>query len=573
MDNKIKPNIKPAANLRPVANIKPALKQERKSQSKLLLYSALLLLLLLLASFMVPVYYVPLFSKITARYGLSGDIARKLTLLDLALNSLGVETPNMASAFRKQNIEYEPDVFYASRFNADVSNRLINAKETYYYEYERTKKRPAEIAGIYQNGKAVNTPEIDGDLKGVRALPKGDFLDDGFTDFSYKQATATTASKDEIMGSKRRQVRGSFDRQGEGAQEQPSKKREPLPDFASSIYNQDEKGETQTLNNSRIVKPIVSGEPFSVKKSEGVIAKLVGDSSFTDSFAALTNFGGYEGALGYYIKDDLPKENLLDFFGISGKDVFTTYFYSHAAVSRKYIESSKHLAEIAFHGDEPQDEILIAKGQKQDKIPTMNEADFSPLSLLLTVKRNMKECEEGRERYDRTIKRLKQDYKIAKNKLRKISNGDVVDGLENMAVRGAPGSCNEYTQIGHFPWGRRTAKLREKWNQLVRTAKEKCIDIRNAEKEYADSCDMVESTRPDKAACEDIEALEVAGGTDWGDVSHGFCRHYIKWHKLNASNHFHGCYSRPACVEAQDILFKEIDENILLETKPGFVFN
>ena len=301
---------------------RPAQQQEQKNQNRVILVLSFLFLLALFISLMVPVYYVPLFRNISARYGLSIDIARKLTLLDLALNSLGIETPNMASAFQKYQSEYEPDIFYTSRFNTTEAgaNRLINAKETYYHEYERTHKRPAEIAGIYQNKTTVSVPEIDGDLKGVRALPKGEDFDifgddDGFTDFSYKKATASTQSQDEVMGSTRRQVRGSFDRdgqrggQGAGGQTNASKKPEPLPDFASSVYKQDGEGEVQTLENSRMIKPVVSGQDFSVVKPDGIVSQLVGDSSFTDTFAALRNFGGFDGTLGYYVKDDQPINN------------------------------------------------------------------------------------------------------------------------------------------------------------------------------------------------------------------------------------------------------------------------
>ena len=91
---------------------RPAQQQEQKNQNRFILVMSFLFLLALFISLMVPVYYVPLFRNISARYGLSVDIARKLTLLDLALNSLGIETPNMASAFQKYQSEYEPDIFY-----------------------------------------------------------------------------------------------------------------------------------------------------------------------------------------------------------------------------------------------------------------------------------------------------------------------------------------------------------------------------------------------------------------------------------------------------------------------------
>ena len=593
MKDKAKPIVKPVN--------KQLLEQEQKSQNKFFLVMSFVFLFALLVSFMVPVYYVPLFKNISSRYGLSADITRKLTLLDLALNSFGIETPNMAAAFKKHDIEYEPDVFYTSRFfETGTNSRLINAKETYYHEYERTKKRPAEIAGIYQDKTAVNTPEIDGDLKGVRALPEDDYWDnfgddDSFTDFSYKKASATTASKDDVMGSKRRQVRGSFDRQGSGAQitqgQEGAKKHEPLPDFASSIYDQNEEEETQTLQNSRMVKPIVSGQDFTVIKPEGGISKLVGDSSFTDTFAALSNFGIGGGALGYYVKDDLPKAGLFNFFGDTGKEMFSSYFYSHAAVGRKYVESSKHFAEIAFHGDEPQDEILVAKGQKENKAPTLNENEISPLTLLLTVKRNMKECEDGRKRYEQAIRPLLQQYENAKRNIIHISEDE-----NNEAWRGVPGSCDYDTEC--IP----TIILRNSWNANVDKAIAKCKKIREEGIKYANACKMNYTWDTlNNDSCEQIQALKLDGGEHWFELEDWFteesyCRVHVKWKNLGTAKNFDKCGSdapisllhlvdpddnelaiqsdsRRDCVTKITNLFEKIDTNIRLEAQPGFVFD
>ncbi len=585
MKDKLKPNIQPSGN------ITPAAKQEQKGQNKIFLGLSLLLLLVLLISMMIPVYYVPLFNNISAKYGLSVDVSRKLNLLDLALSSFGIETPNVAAAFKKYKFEYEPDVFYSSRFNVNSKSRLINAKETYYHEYERTHKRPPEIAGIYQNGKEANTPVIDGDLKGVRALPKdssADFGDNSFTGFSYKNGAVSPSIRDEIMGSTRRKVRGSFDKSGQDGDDKKSK-REPLPDFASSIYSQDAKeGETQTLENSRMVKPLVQKEEFVVINPDNVISKLIGDKSFTDTFAAMTNFGGYGGALGYYVKDNLPQFNMLDFFKSSGKQVFTSYLYSHAAVGREYVESAKYLAEKAFHGDEPINEILIAKGQKKDKVPTMDPADMSPIELVLTVRRNMRECNEAGERYVQEVAPLRTAYENAKAKLRKISHGDSVDGLENVAVAGVPGSCEEYTwtPFGQTAAGRRTFRLRNKWNNLVDEAKKKCVAIRNKERTYAEACKMNYSNDPNKDTCEAIEDLRVKGGTDWWEFFQGICRANViwQWPNFHHAKTFHGCgglemwdsqgeiAASNDCETKQNHLFNEIDANVQLQAKDGFVF-
>lgn len=590
MKDKAKPNVKPAVNIKPAANIRPAMKQESKGQNRLILFLSFLFLSALFVSFIVPVYYVPLFSNIASKYGLSVDISRKLTLLDLALSSLGIETPNMASAFKQQEVIYEPEVFLVSKFDMDGSSHLINAKETYYHEYERTRKRPAEVAGIYNDGKSAGAPRIDGDLRGVRALPEDNYFDDdnfgddsGFTKFGYKRATATTANSDEVMGSKRRQVRGNFDRQtqgSQGGQAGNSKKPEPLPDFASSIYDKDEKGETQTLENSRMVKPVVSGQSFSVLRTEHVVSQLMGDSSFMNIFSPLKNFGGYNGVLGYYIKDDLPTEDLFNMFGNTGKEMFSSYFYSNAAVGRKYDESSKQLAEIAFNGEEPLDEILIARGQSEKKFEEMEKVDMSPIELILTLKENIQECKDAGDHYREITASLNTVYNNAKEKLRKISDGEVVDGLENVAVKGAPGRCINAMWI----IGQRTEQLRNKWNSLLPGLKNNCLAIKAAMRDYAEGCKMEYIEDPNKDTCDSIDALELGTG-DLLDSNWVKCEKLINWLHLDASPTFNGCggyYSFPSdsqeyaarqdCVEKVANLFTEIDGNWELQPKPGFMF-
>lgn len=604
MKDKAKQNVKPAVNIKPAANIRPAMKQESKGQNRLILFLSFLFLSALFVSFIVPVYYVPLFSNIASKYGLSVDISRKLTLLDLALSSLGIETPNMASAFKQQEVIYEPEVFLVSRFDMDGSSHLINAKETYYHEYERTRKRPAEVAGIYNDGKSAGAPRIDGDLRGVRALPEDNYFDDdnfgddsGFTKFGYKRATATTANSDEVMGSKRRQVRGNFDRQtqgSQGGQAGNSQKPEPLPDFASSIYDKDEKGETQTLENSRMVKPVVSGQSFSVLRTEHVVSQLMGDSSFMNIFSPLKNFGGYNGVLGYYIKDDLPTEDLFNMFGNTGKEMFSSYFYSNAAVGRKYDESSKQLAEIAFNGEEPLDEILIARGQSEKKFEEMEKVDMSPIELILTLKENIQECKDAGDHYREIIGQLEEAYDSLKEQLINIS-----EDQNNKAWRGAPGSC-ECQYVDSFC--RPTVDLRNQWNDLLPTLKSKCEAVKQAMRNYAEGCKMEYIEDPNKDTCDSIFALEVKGGTPWTNTQHGSCRGYIVWKALNLSDSFDGCggtdapfgevsptpiwgliwpgqaerlkqqAARQDCVDKIGELFEQIALNFELQPKPGFMF-
>ena len=150
-------------------------KQKEQNQKRFYWVLSLLLVLAIIVVIAVPVSYVPLFNHISQKFGLSNDIARKLTLIDLAFSSLGVETKNMKETFKKADIVYEPSVFLASRYETQ-NKRLLDARQMYYNEYEYTHKRPAEIAGIYQDGKEAETPELATQSVGVRAVPEEDYF-------------------------------------------------------------------------------------------------------------------------------------------------------------------------------------------------------------------------------------------------------------------------------------------------------------------------------------------------------------------------------------------------------------
>ncbi len=550
--------------------IKPV-KTKQQSQKKLYLGLVLLLILAMFITIAVPVSYVPLLSNIASKFGLSASVARKLTLLDLALSSVGVETKNMQETFKKQEIVNEPQMFLSSIFEPQTE-RLLNAREMYYNEYEKTRRRPSEIAGIYQDGKEADTPEISGELKGVRALPSGDYLSSsqGFEDGSYYGADAGKSAVNKGRGT-RRQARSSYDKQDK---EQIVSK-EALPDFVSSVYDTTSQAQSRTidLNNSRIVKPVFSGSPFKVDKTESSVSKLIGASAFAKTFGSLRSFGGRE-VLGYYVADELPKGELFDFFGTSGQDAFNSYFYSHAAVGRKYRESAKHLSEIAFHGEEQQDKVLVAPSQTMDTVPTVDEG-IAPITIMRTVQDNMAKCEQGRKEYEAATRNLRTQYANEKEKLKAISRGEKVNNLENVAEKGAPGSCKRCMDlgIGEVCWGKKTDDLRKLWNDTIDTIKSKCKDLEQAGRTYAATCNMDYVRDGNNDDCDSLEALKVKGGTEWFDIENlTICRRNVKWQNVYVSKTFRGCDSRSSCAQAQEDLFKAIDQNVHLEPRDNFIF-
>ena len=228
------------------------------------------------------------------------------------------------------------------------------------------------------------------------------------------------------------------------------------------------------------------------------------------------------------------------------------------------------MAEIAFHGDEPQDEILVARGQKQDKVPHMDEADMSPITFLIKVKQNMRQCEEARQHYEAQVRAIKQQYETHKNRLIAISEGEdfsTFEGLTNVAVKGVPGSCVHSSE----EWKDHTYKLRTRWNTIIDKIKEQCNRLDTEGQIYAESCQMEYKRDQALDDCDSLEALRLDGGTPW--LSLPPCRRVVKWHNLNASPTFNGCTSREDCVTKEKALFKKIDENVQLDAKPGYMFN
>lgn len=173
MQHKQKEQAKPAQKEVKKANMQARPNKQKENQKKVSLVLAFLLVFIVFAAIAVPVSYIPFLNKIAQSFGLPTAITRQLTLLDLSLNSLGIETDAMKEAFKQDDITAGPmNPLLYSRFEPEMSH-LINARETYFYEFERTHRRPDEISGIYKDGKEVNTPNLkQGQVAGVRSLPK-----------------------------------------------------------------------------------------------------------------------------------------------------------------------------------------------------------------------------------------------------------------------------------------------------------------------------------------------------------------------------------------------------------------
>ena len=557
-------------------------KQKAQNQKKLFLGLALVFVIVVIIAIAVPVSHVPLLNNIAKKFGLSQDIAKQLTLVDLAFSSFGVETTNMKKAFQKVDISYEPQVFLASRYETQ-DKRLLDARQMYYNEFEYTRKRPAEIAGIYQDGKEADIPEIAEDTVGTRAVPEENYLAEtpSFGGGTARGVSNGTVNVKGAEGQSGRKARQASDRDAaKRAAEQ--KINEALPQFANSIYDKKPTGadlskdkqeqaltETLDLNNSRMIQPILQGSVVGVGKKTSPIESIMSAGAVSHVLGTPGTFGGH-GALGYYIADDLPKAQgrLLDYyyFGSSGYEAAGAYYYTYAAVSRRYKESAKYLAEISFNGDNAKEEILVAPGQSEDTVVRVANED-SPFEVMAAMKEHKESCANGHKNYDEQTESYRRIYKEGKAKILDWSlNGG------SPAANGAPGSCDSFIGIGE-----QTERLRGKWNQTINDMISACNKVWEEKKKYASSCGMkLDLKDEDLDTCNSLTDLKVLGGNAslmvyFNNWFIGYCNEIIKWNRTNNSPTFNGCNSRSSCSQAIPALFNAIESNVKLETEDEFI--
>lgn len=493
------------------ANMQARPNQRAERQKKTYLILGLVLVLLVFSAVVVPVSYIPLLNNIAHKFGLSTEITRQLTLVDLALDSLGVETARAKEAFKQNEVNDAPSPILYSRYEPEISH-LINARETYYYEYERTRRRPDEIAGVYKDGQEVATPNLKQDkVKGVRALPSEDYLDDAaaygpqdYESSAVKSGTAANASRrrsrlgpngaaytvsaDEISAdgtnkADARKVRRSFDKETGKSGESSA-----MPSFVSTVYannstansgtnSQTQTAETQTetldINNSRMIKPVFKGENFNVSKRDTPMETLFGSSDFVRNLNSL-RFGGHE-ALGFFVADDVPTSsglgNLKTLKRI-GNDVLNAYFYSYLAPNRKYQESAKYLSDAAFTGEEVKEEVLLPRGQENTKPPVIASNSLTPIEIQV-IDSNRKECADARVVYLQNTASLVEEYSDKKNELLLLT----MASTDNYGWGGAPGYCEQTVKFNPFKYKKRdpdndpngTLVLDESGNVIIET--------------------------------------------------------------------------------------------------------
>ena len=638
------------------ANVKARPNTRDNHQKKVSLVLAALLVIFVLSAVVIPVSYIPLLNNIAHNFGLSSSVTRQLTLLDLALDSLGVETERSREVFKQHEVNDAPSPILYSHYEPEVSH-LINARETYYHEFERTRRRPAEVAGIYKDGKEVSIPNLkQGKLSGVRSLPAENYLNDDSvynsedyeseagasrsarrateglagsgksSSFKLRPSNGTVYTEDEIAAEgsagkskDSRKTRKSFDKDGK----QNNNTESVMPNFVSTVYEtkpakgkDSEEAETQTvdINNSRMIRPVFKGSTFDVSKRETPMATLMGSADFVKNLSSL-RFGGY-GTLGFFVADNIPESsplsNLKNLKRV-GNDALNAYFYSYLAPRRKYQESAKYLADVAFTGEEVQEQVLVSLGQGQTKPPVVSSNSLSPIEIQV-IDENREECAQARRVYLNATAELKKRYQEKKNDLKRMTEPTAEYGWE-----GAPGNCATDVQFsykykkrdangqeilnengepeietGFFTLGSDIIDKREAWNLLLHQLEQICHQLENQERLYMNNCGITYEKDPDHDVCESIRAFitfqkdavyratppdvweykfapiieGIADAWTWSN-----CHEVVRWvypekaHSIDVNTE---CTDESSCKVAIDKLFKSIDSNIVLIPNNNF---
>lgn len=442
----------------------------------------------------MPMANIPLFSGLISRLNIPDEISRSLTLADLAAYSLGFSSDKITSAMGSNIYD---NVGGLSPFGAPSTNRLLNAREAYLEEYRKTGIRPDEIAGSFSDGAELSTPDVGrGFTRGTRSTPSFN----GDNPYDYNEGFTTSEfgnmSSDDVSSS------------------------------TSSNLNT-----AMTLSNSRMVKP-TSEQGFSVGGAGSVINRFM-EGSISRARGRLGSMGGFN-TMAQKVANSIGGRGQFNAFRTSGQDMAHAYFYSHTATTQGWKDGAKHLAEVAFDGEDVGDEVLVVPDEAQE---VLTIADSSrPGTVLSAAGGNIARCRSAASTYEQTRKQLVDNYNKAKNKLL-----DIVTDTNNVAVGGVPGSCEQSKIIS--PLRKKTHELREnQWNPAVDELILACQKLQKSQATFADACNMdyvgaanIGTCENGKECCASYKALKLAGGEGSFKWS---CRSHIKWKSIAYSNYW-----------------------------------
>lgn len=405
----------------------------------------LILLMFLLTAMTMPMSEIPILGRMAHIFGLTDESMRNLTLSDFAAYTFGVEGGGRLASVRSGQYSVYESSGGLSPFGSQSSDRLLDAKQAYLKEFEKTGRYNNSIAGS-ASGYNIDDPEGIGVAAG------------------YGRAGAVAPT---IGGA-------------EGADNYGQPFVKPFSDVAldeayatGNITKTDSSGRLilSGSDRSKFIKP--SGE-------QGKIRSARSDENFM-YFQALDNKakklkGGRLGAFGGInaitnrIRTNVGGGSQLRMFGGSGKDMGRVYYLSRMALSQKYNDVSKNLVEAAWDGGEIESEDLIAEGEETEKVLNSLEP---PSNIINKASGAMNACAAAKQAHKAKMESFGQSFKEMKSQL-----------FEQASYDGnPPGSCRKFLHPQVY------AK-RQAWNGLIDGMIQQCESMRDNADQYAGKCGL-----------------------------------------------------------------------------------
>lgn len=456
-------------------------------------WTLVFILLLLLLAFTVisaPMADIPFLGRMGGWFGLNDESMRSISFGDFAAYSFGVaEGGRLASVRNSQYSVYESSGGL-SPFSLQSSNRLIDAKEAYLKEFDRTGKWN-NIKGS-AGGMDIEAPE------GVNVA--------GY--YSGNDAVAPVIDPQSEQGYKDTYGKPFVSTVDEGALEDAY--------AASSATKYDD-------NGNLVLRSITIGKPFKSKK-QGKIRSARSDEN-NMYFQALNSKAKYRfgrlGAMGNSmarttrIATNIGSGRQLNVFGNSGRDMGRAYFLSVSALGQKYNDVIKNVSDAAFDGSIVEAEDLIAEGEKAER-PDSNGRDVSnvknaPSTIMNRISKDIDVCKEAKKQYHEA---LKEDGKVYRELRTQLSDARYDGGQ-------IPGKCT-----WGWPFHPVVISKRQQWNSIVDAMASTCESINEKGSSYADMCGFNYTKRN----CTTFTTyFKLKGKTNFWDELWGRCRRKVVW--------------------------------------------
>lgn len=424
----------------------------------------LILLMFLLTAMTMPMSEIPLLGRMAHIFGLTDESMRNLTLSDFAAYTFGVEGGGRLASVRNGQYSVYESSGGLSPFGSQSSDRLLDAKQAYLKEFEKTGRWNASIAGS-ASGYDIDDPEGIGVSAG------------------YGRAGAVAPT---IGGA-------------EGADNYGQPFVKPFSDVAlddayaaGNITKTDSSGRLilSGSDRSKFIKP--SGE-------QGKIRSARSDENFM-YFQALDNKakklkGGRLGAFGGInaitsrVRTNIGGSGQLNVFRNSGKDMGRVYYLSRMATSQKYNDVSKNLVEAAWDGGEVESEDLIAEGEETEKV--LNSLD-APSNIINKAGGAINACSAAKKAHKAKMESFGQSFKEMKKQL-----------FEEASYDGnPPGSCRKLLHP-------RVYAKRQAWNGIVDGMIQQCESMRDNADQYAGKCGL---NYDRNVSCSTLNGLKLKQG-------------------------------------------------------------